>query len=96
MLRTRKSTTPSFGIELNEYERVCVVPGTMTFMYWPGRNFSAASGASFTEKPTEDGDSFRTSPSSVLNDSALTLQTADEAAIRITQSDCTFIWQVRT
>jgi hypothetical protein len=42
------------------------------------------------------GDSFFTSATVATIAPAFTLQDVDDAAMRITQSDCTFIWQVRT
>ena len=43
-----------------------------------------------------DAESLRTLVTSDTTEPAFTLQTDEEAGIRITQSDIAFIWQVRT
>src|SRR5262245_27047790 len=92
--RIRKESSALCGGELNEYDRVSLVPGTCRFTYWPGRNASGWSEC--RENVTVVGESrpiFFRRPPNVLTSA---LHAADDAGTLITQSDCGFIWQVST
>src|SRR5215471_5602462 len=92
--RIRKESSAPFGAELNEYERVSLVPGTCRFTYCPGRKDTGWS--AFSENDTvvfESREIVDSRPPKVLISA---LHAAEEAGTLITQSDVGFIWQVRT
>ena len=87
--RIRKESSDRLGGELNEYERVSLLPGTCTLTYCPGRKASGWSDCSENETVVaESREIVLNLPPKVLTS---VLQAADEAGTLITQSDVGFI-----
>ncbi|MNL32134.1 hypothetical protein D3C87_1539660 [compost metagenome] len=59
-LRIRKLTSPSRCNELNEYARVCSLPGMPRFTYCPGRNASLLRDSPLIDSAIVLSDSWRT------------------------------------
>src|ERR1700730_67017 len=92
--RIRNDSSAWCGAELNEYERVSLLPGTCRVTYCPGRKASGCSACS--ENDTVVAESRAICANLPPNVPTSVLHAADEAGTRITQSDVTFIWQVST
>src|SRR5262249_12223302 len=92
--RIRKQSSALFGGELNEYERISLLPGTCRFTYWPGRNAIGASASRENETVVAESRPivFRRPPNVLTS----VLHAADDAGTLITQSDFGFIWHVST
>lgn len=95
MIFTRKDNCGSFGPVLNEYDRVCSVPGTVMFTYWPGRNTRSSRLGISTVKPTVLGENRCRSVIVAVYVAAAVFATSEVVAICSTRSDSGTIWHGR-
>ena len=92
--RIRNVSSALCGGELNEYDRVSLLPGTCRLTYWPGRKASGCSACRENETVVAESRPmvFRRPPKVLTS----VLHAADDAGTLITQSAVGFIWQVST